>query len=152
GEGDMATAWSALGWVLVPALVLALVTRPAVQRRWPFVAFRDTYLLVACGPVAAYLLLWVWVSNTLPGDARPLPFVPLLNPLELGHGLVLLALLLWLRALRDEGQRQLPRPLLWGGLGATAFVLYTGALLRACHHLAGVPWEGHALFASTLAQ
>ncbi|HEV8688746.1 MAG TPA: DUF2339 domain-containing protein, partial [Ideonella sp.] len=152
GAAEPATAWSALGWVLVPAVVLAVVTRPGVLRRWPFAAFRDAYLLAACGPVAAYLLLWVWLSNALAGDAAPLPFVPLLNPLELGHALVLLSLLLWFRALPDSARRLLPQPLLLGGLGVTAFALYTGLLLRACHHLAGVPWEASALFASTLTQ
>ncbi|WP_374566774.1 DUF2339 domain-containing protein [Ideonella sp.] len=150
--GEPGSAWSALGWVLVPAAVLALVTRPALQQRWPLRSLRDVYLLFACAPVAAYLLLWVWLSNTLAGDAAPLPYVPLLNPLELGHGLVLLALLLWFRALPDTAQRWLPRPLLLASLGATAFVLYTGMLLRACHHLAGVPWDASELFASTLAQ
>lgn len=150
--GEPGSAWSALGWVVVPAAVLALVTRPAVQQRWPMHSFRDVYLLFACAPVAAYLLLWVWLSNGLAGEAAPLPYVPLLNPLELGHGLVLLSLLLWFRALPDSAQRWLPRPLLLAGLGATAFVLYTGMLLRACHHLAGVPWEASELFASTLTQ
>jgi uncharacterized membrane protein len=150
--GATDSAWAALAWVLMPAAVLALVTRPALQRRWPIDTFPVTYLLHACAPVAAYLMLWVWLSNTLPGDAAPLPFVPLLNPLELGHALVLLALLLWFRALPAETQATLPRPLLLGGLGATAFVLYTGLLLRACHHAAGVPWTASALFGSTLAQ
>ncbi|HEX5687968.1 MAG TPA: DUF2339 domain-containing protein [Ideonella sp.] len=150
--GAPGSAWSALGWVLAPASVLALITRPALQQRWPLHHFREVYLLFACAPVAGYLLLWVWLSNGLAGQAAPLPYVPLLNPLELGHGVVLLSLLLWFRALPDSAQRWLPRPLLLAGLGATAFVLYTGMLLRACHHLAGVPWDGSELFASTLTQ
>ncbi|MEO8155067.1 MAG: DUF2339 domain-containing protein [Rhizobacter sp.] len=148
--GDPASAWPVLGWVLVPAVVLALMTRPRVQQRWPVSEFRSAYVVVACAPVALYLLLWLWASNTQSGAATPLPYVPLLNPLEIGHGLVLLALFSWLADLPATAQA--PRPLLLGGLGATAFALYTGMVLRTCHHWAGVPWDGEALFASTLTQ
>ncbi len=136
----------------MPAAALALLTRPAIQRRWPVSGLREVYLLIAAAPVAAYLLLWVWFSNTLSGEAAPLPYVPLLNPLELGHGLVLLATLTWFRGLPDSAQRWLPRQLLLAGLGATAFVLYTGLLLRTCHHWAAVPWDSSAMFASRLTQ
>jgi uncharacterized membrane protein len=148
--GEAGTAWPVLGWVMVPALVLALVTRPRVLQRWPLSAFRTPYLLVACAPVALYLLLWLWASNTQSGEAAPLPYVPVLNPLEIGHGFVLLALFLWRGAL--PASAQVPRPLLLAGLGATAFALYTGMVLRTCHHWAGVPWEAGALMASTLTQ
>ncbi|HJW11835.1 MAG TPA: DUF2339 domain-containing protein [Albitalea sp.] len=148
--GEPGSAWPLLGWALVPALVLSLMTRPRMLQRWPLAAFRDAYLLVACAPLAVYLLAWLWASNTQSGAAAPLPYVPLLNPLELGHGLVLLSLFLWRGAL--PAQAIAPRPLLLAGLGATAFALYTGVVLRTCHHWAGVPWDSHALFASTLTQ
>lgn len=150
--GAPGSAWAALGWVVVPALALAALTRPAVQGRWPVAEFREAYLLWASAPVAAYLLLWVWLSNGLPGDAAPLPNLPLLNPLELGHVLVLLALLVWWRGLPPAGQRWAPAPFAVAALGLTGFALYTGAVLRACHHLAGVAWQGSALYASTLTQ
>jgi uncharacterized membrane protein len=152
GWGAPGSAWPALGWVAVPAAVLALLGRPFLQRRWPLSAFGRDYLLVGGAPVAAYLALWLWASNTLSGDAAPLPYLPLLNPLEIGHGLVLMALLLWQRALPGEAFARVPRPLLHGVLGATAFALYTGLVLRTCHHWAGVAWNEDALFDSTLTQ
>ena len=152
GWGEPGSAWPVLGWVLVPALVLAVMTRPRWLQRWPLNEFRSAYLLVACAPVALYLLLWLWVSNTQSGAAAPLPYVPLLNPLEIGHGFVLLALFLWRGALPASTSQQVPRPLLLAGLGATAFALYTGMVLRTCHHWAGVSWNEDALFASTLTQ
>ncbi|MBL0727103.1 DUF2339 domain-containing protein [Piscinibacter sp. HJYY11] len=150
GWGEAGSAWPVLGWVLVPALVLAAITRPAVLQRWPLTTFRMPYLVVACVPVALYLLLWLWVGNTQEGETAPLPYVPLLNPLEAGQGLVLLSLFLWHRAL--PAGTQLPRQALLAGLGATAFALYTGMVLRTCHHWAGVPWESGALMDSTLTQ
>jgi len=150
--GDPGSAWPALGWMLVPALVLTVITRPALLQRWPLRDFRMSYLGIACAPLLLYLLLWLWWGNSLSGAAAPLPYVPLLNPLEMAQALVLLALFLWLRALPDDLQQRLPRPLLLGGLGITAFALYTGMVLRICHHWAGVVWDGSALFESTLTQ
>ena len=150
--GETGSAWAMLGWALVPAVVLLAITRPRLAKRWPLNAYRDAYLLIACAPVALYLLLWLWASNTQAGAAAPLPYVPLLNPLEIGHGLVLLALFLWRAALPASVQNQLPRTPLLAGLGATALALYTGMVLRICHHGAGVAWNMEALAASTLTQ
>jgi uncharacterized membrane protein len=150
--GSPGSSWPALGWMLVPVAVLTLVTRPALLQRWPLAEFRRAYLVAACAPLALYLLLWLWVANALPGDAAPLPYVPLLNPLELAQGCIVLALVLWLRALPAADQQRLPRPTLLGGLGLTAFAVYTGLVLRTCHHWAGVAWDGQALFDSTLTQ
>ncbi len=150
GWGEAGTAWPVLGWVLVPALMLTALSRPRLLQRWPLSEFRHAYVVVAGVPVALYLLLWLWVSNTQAGAAAPLPYVPLLNPLEIGQGLVLWALFLWHRALPASAQP--PRPLLLAGWGGTAFALYTGMVLRTCHHGAGVPWDSEALFDSTLTQ
>ena len=152
GWGEAGSAWTDLGWVLVPALALGLLTRPRVLQRWPLSDFRDTYLAVACVPVALYLGLWLWVSNLGAGSAAPLPYVPLLNPLEIGHGLVLLALVLWQRTAPLSQQTLVPGRVLLGALGATLFVLYTGMVLRTCHHWIGVRWEAGALFASMQTQ
>jgi len=150
--GAPGSAWAILGGMIAPAAALLLFTRPALLRRWPLSAFRSTYLGTVCAPMALYLLLWLWVANTRSGDAAPLPYLPLLNPLEIGQGLALLSLALWGRALPDDMRARLPPSSLLAGLGLTAFALLTGLVLRACHHWAGVAWQGDALFASTLTQ
>jgi uncharacterized membrane protein len=145
-------AWGALAAMLVPALVLVAVSRPAVLRRWPFSERRDAYLVAGCAPVALSLLAWLWAGNATAGDAAPLPYLPLLNPLEIGQALALLALALWARALPAAWRARVPRPVLLAGAGATAFALVTGLVLRTCHHEAGIAWNEDALWGSTLAQ
>jgi uncharacterized membrane protein len=153
GLGDVSATWHLLGWVLVPALVLWLLCSSALARRWPLTEFRATYLHVACAPVALYLLAWVWVSNILsPGNAAPLPYVPLLNPLELAHWLVLAALVVWWRALPEGAIPALSANNVAAIAAVTALALVTGMILRACHHWAGVAWTPHALYASWLVQ
>lgn len=150
--GEPGSAWRVLGWVPPVALVLFAMTRPAVLRRWPLAAFHEAYLVVGAAPLAIGLLLWGWLANAHPGSAAPLPFVPLLNPLEVGLLLALLVLALWWRALPEPVRAQVPREAAWGVFGLSAFALYTGMVLRLVHHAAGVPWEEQALFDSTLAQ
>ncbi|WP_295548647.1 DUF2339 domain-containing protein [uncultured Pseudacidovorax sp.] len=153
GLPDGLDGWSLLGWVLVPAAVLWALCAPRLARVWPLNEQRRTYVEVTLPPVAAGLLAWVWITSVAsPGNATPLPFVPLLNPLELGQWFVLLALLRWWQALPDGSAVRVPRRTLQAGAALTGLALLTGMALRACHHYAGVEWRLDALYASWLAQ
>ena len=149
----VASGWVALAAMLVPALVLIASVQPALLRRLRVdgaasLAWRG----VGCGAVAAYLFLWLWAGNTTAGDAAPLPWAPLLNPLEIGQGIALLALLVWMRALPLAWRARVPAQALPAVAGVTAFALVTGLVLRSCHHFAGIEWSADALYDSTLAQ
>jgi len=147
------SSWQLLGWAIVPALALWMLRSRALLQRWPVAEYRTAYLEVAAMPVAAYLLAWVWVTNaTSPGNASPLPYVPLLNPLELAQWLVLFALVLWWRALPDASFARVQPMVAKGVLGLTGLALLTGMVLRSCHHYAGVEWRFDALYASWLTQ
>jgi len=123
-----------------------------VLRRWPVADFREAYLVVGAAPLALGLLLWVWGANAHDGTAAPLPYLPLLNPLEIGQCLALLVLALWLRALPQPVRERVPPAAVLGVLGLSAFAVYTGLVLRLAHHAADVPWDEASLFASTLTQ
>ena len=147
------SSWQLLGWAIVPALVLWAMRSRALLRRWPLAEYRPAYLELAATPVAAYLLAWVWVTNAFsPGDAAPLPYVPLLNPLELAQWLVLFALVLWWRALPPRSFARVQPMVAKGAAGLTGLALLTGMVLRTCHHYAGVEWRFDALYASWLTQ
>jgi uncharacterized membrane protein len=146
------SAWATLAGMAVPALVLAASVHPALLRRQADEARRTAWQVAGCGALALYLLGWLGSADTTAGDATPLPWVPLLNPLEIGFGLALLALAAWVRALPATWRRRVPDALPRAVLGATAFGLVTGMVLRTCHHWAGVAWTVDALFDSTLAQ
>ena len=150
---DSASSWALLGWMLVPALTLWALQTQALVLRWPVQEYRAAYVVRAALPIAAYLLLWVWVTNAMsPGYATPLPYLPLLNPLELAHWLVLVAVVLWWRSLAPDAPTAIPATVIKGALALTGLALLTGMVLRSCHHFAGVPWDSSALFASRLTQ
>jgi uncharacterized membrane protein len=152
--GDPWSSWPLLGWALAPALVLWALRSRLLLARWPIAAYRASYLEVAALPVAACLLAWAWVANLWSaGDAAPLPYVPLLNPMELMLWLSLFAVALWWRALPPSSWvRGLPPVAAQAVVGLTALAILTATVLRAIHHYAGVEWNFNALWDSRQAQ
>jgi uncharacterized membrane protein len=152
---DHYNAWRWLGWAAVPALYLLAMVPKRILAFWPLSAYAREYRAVAALPVAVLLLAWLWLSNIWSdGSAAPLPYVPLINPLELGQLLVLLALLFWLRACFPmlAWAAPLPAPLPFWLIGASALFLLTCAVLRTAHQWLGIPYAIDALMASMLVQ
>jgi uncharacterized membrane protein len=138
-----ATAWAACAHLLPLALFLAGVAR-AERGSWPLRTFRDAYAVVAGTVVAVVLGLgFVALAVLNPGNPRPLPYVPLANPLELTLGVALGALVFWAR----NDARITPQAL-YRGSGAAAFIVLNGVVVRTVHHWLGVPWQLQALLDS----
>ncbi|MFJ3052169.1 DUF2339 domain-containing protein [Pseudomonas nitroreducens] len=147
-------AWRWLGWALVPSLFLILMGGVA-RLPWPVAAFEREYRAIAAAPVALALLGWFWLVNLFSnGAADPLPYLPLLNPLELGMLIVLAAIFQWTRLGLPqlgvaESTLRLP---VQAVLGSSLFALLTMAVCRTAHHWGGVPFEFDALSQSMLVQ
>lgn len=142
-RADLADGWL-LPAVLAPlALLFALAWKKPALAGWPvaeqFPRWRKVWLAIAGASLG---LGWLF-GHFLPGDSAPLPWLPLLNPLELWLLLGLLAAALALRAHPDP--HRLGR-LAWAG--AALFMLSMG-VLRACHHLAHLPWSPRLLGETT---
>lgn len=148
--------WPLIAWALVPGALLALSTAPAARQRWPLVAWPNAYLGWGAMPLAASLVIW-FLSATLGSDANPapLPYVPLLNPLDLAQAGVLLVLVAWFADTRRLGlmpMAGMPLANAWAGLGIGGFVWANAVLLRTLHHYAAVPLRIDLLLASDLVQ
>jgi len=157
------TAWASV-ILLVSAIVvlLALSMRAwfdpasAPRLRWPLDRFAEAYLWRAALPVALLVALGcLAVAIHSDGNARPLPYVPLLNPTDLSVALGLAACALWLMRLR-QSTLAIPalarHPRLPLALVAIAFVAINTVWLRVAHQFAGVPWNAERLFESFLVQ
>ncbi len=156
-------SWPAIAWALLPASALVALVRVAKRiggradrRGWPLEVHCETYVAVAGAGFAAYLALWSLVSNlSLSGDPFPLPFVPLLNPLDLAQLFVLLVLLrFWwhLQAARYPVYQELQGAAVVASLAALAFIWLNAALLRTLHYWAGIPLQIEPMLRSTLVQ
>jgi uncharacterized membrane protein len=117
---------------------------------------RRAYLYAGAIPIAVFLLAWMFYVNFVSdGNPAPLPYVPLLNPLDLAQAGALLALAMWYLAVTklDIAGAALPaRANAWRLAGAAAFIWLNGMLLRSLHHYAGVPFRLDAMLRSDLVQ
>ncbi|WP_249384053.1 DUF2339 domain-containing protein [Chitinivorax sp. B] len=147
------TAWRWLGGVLVPAAYLVMATSQRLGRFWPISQYENTYRNTAALPVAAVMFGWFWLSNLASaGAAAPLPYLPLLNPLEIGQLLVLTSVVMWLQARNKEWSPSLPTSQWQWVVGFSLWLMLTCAVFRGAHHLAGVPFQFDELMASMLVQ
>ncbi|ALJ29160.1 transmembrane protein [Stenotrophomonas acidaminiphila] len=141
------------GWVgMLLALPWLLLAAISIHRwRWlaqPLGAAFDRYRPVLRAAIFAVLGLWWLVSLASAGAAAPLPWIALLNPLDLAQlaVLVLAAMVLWSA---DAGPRL--AGLRRGLLPLAALLLVSTITLRAVHHWGGIDWNGR-LIDTSLAQ
>jgi uncharacterized membrane protein len=150
-------AWPATAAVVMPLVMLWLLPRLVTRVAWPFGKNRDAYSFLVGIGLAIYLIGWSIVCNLgSTGDFAPLPYCPLLNPLDLGQALVLLVL--W-RYWRFLGRLQSPVGFIRidprmpaAVLAAVAFLWLNAIVLRTLHQWFDVPFGWAALLASTLVQ
>ncbi len=153
--GDPGSAWPILGWAIAPLVVLGTLTLLIARKVWPTARYGAAYWLAAL-PIGFGLWFWIFFANLKsPGDAAPLPYLPIANPLDLAVAASLLLLFAATRRTMSLAHRASDETLLNPGvlaLGATAFFWLNGVLLRTLHHWAGVPFDFEVMMASTLVQ
>lgn len=143
--GEPGSTWPWLGWIALPAALLWVLPLPAWRSRWPVSAEPSAYRTTAAAVLAAGMLLWSVIANIdSSGAAQPLPYLPLVNPLDLGIGLALAASWRWWRS---DGAAQAVCVAPAAGpsaLGAAAFVWVNAMLVRSFHHYGDVPYAFNA--------
>ena len=139
--------WFHAMWGAVPAIALWLVVAHPV--RWPLRAAPFAYASVGVPGLAIFLFMWaVLTSIFIAGDPSPVPYLPLLNPIDIALLLALAALLRWHLADRRVAWQRPVRVT----LGLVAFIALNAAALRAVHFLVGVAWTADALAGSLVVQ
>jgi uncharacterized membrane protein len=152
----LAGGWQAAALVVVPGTLLWLLCREDRRAHWPVKKSAPSYLGWGAYPVLAGLAFWSLLSSfTHNGDPAPLPYLPLLNPLDLANLFVGLLALRWAARVQqaplDTGVT--PDRRAWTiALGTLTFIWLNAVLLRSLHHWANIPYTPHALFASPLVQ
>ncbi len=143
---QLAAGWS---WLAGALPVLVLTSWLLRKRRPPLCADRLPGEAHAALAAAALVIVGLGLSASLfaPGGSAPLPWLPLINPLELTQ---LAALLLLIAASRLQAQSFLPLP---AAIPAAAgFVVLSIMVLRSVHHLVGLDWALASLLQSQYSQ
>ena len=148
--------WPLIAWALAPGVLLAALALGGERIAWPVMRRPRAYLWIGVAPLAAFLWAWTLYANfSNDGDPAPLPYLPLVNPLDIAQMLGFTVLVLWWRALRDHAfDAASPARAAWPAalLGAAGFVFLNGVLLRTLHHWAEIPYRLHAMLRSDLVQ
>lgn len=138
------TAWTPCAAALPAILFLGICVRCRESVRWPAEPYRRAYAVGAGTPIALLLAIWFFAVNVLsPGDATPLPYLPVASPLD-----ITLALALWALAAWAARFTAIPEHALFRWVGAGLFVALNGIVLRTAHHWADIPWRLSSLLAS----
>jgi uncharacterized membrane protein len=146
---DGKASWPLIAHLLVPATLLALLSAEGFYQRWPGVAWPRCYRELIAGVTAAGLWGWMFFGNAAhTGDPWPLPFVPLLNPLDLAQALALTLMFRWKRSLDAGRLREASEKL----INLAAFIWANAVLLRTMHFWGGVPYDFDAMMASMKVQ
>ncbi|MFG3448101.1 DUF2339 domain-containing protein [Stenotrophomonas sp. NPDC047960] len=143
----------AQGWSLAAALLPWLVVATVSLQRWRWLTLplgeRFNVARHALQTTLFAVLGLAWAGFLFAqGAADPLPWVPVLNPLELAQLAVMALLAAWLWRGQAPSALQARRVPL---LAVAGFVALTSITLHAVHHWGGVSWDGR-LWSSTLAQ
>jgi uncharacterized membrane protein len=137
------TVWVACLAALPSIAYLFASPRWREASRWPFDRYGETYGNATGTALAALVVVWFVIVNlTSPGDASPLPYVPVANPLDLVLVAALLALVRWSRTWGRVAEATRYR-----ALAAGAFLALNGTVVRAAHHWGDVRWRLDALVA-----
>jgi uncharacterized membrane protein len=143
-----ATSWAFATWGMVPAAILFAIARYG-RTIWPwsqdFAFFRNACLT----PIVLYCVAWSIAAMGNPGGAAPLPYLPLLNPVDLAQVMVLAGLVAWHASEAAENEHKTEFSALLGLLG---FAWLNSIVLRSVHHWAGIPYTVHDLFNSMTVQ
>jgi uncharacterized membrane protein len=162
GQQDMAltgswassAAWSNYlpSWAMM--LVLALLLRRSGTDRWPARPLSDWYraFVIPCGALLMLALAGVW-NISQDGTMTPLPYLPLLNPLDITTGF---ALMLWVSAMevfatRPGIQAKLHQRLRIASM-AMGYIWFNLILLRSAAHYLGIAYQLDELAASQFVQ
>ena len=147
--------WREIGWAIVPILLVIGV------HYWQFAKKRTldiaqlqsarTWAWIGGVPIMLFLAIWfMLMSLNSDGNAAPLPYVPLINPLDISLMGVLLLIIIWQRAIAQHlGKLQNIMPIAAGVMG---FTLLNGVLLRTLHYWLGTPFEWASIFSSPIVQ
>jgi uncharacterized membrane protein len=149
-------SWSIAAWAIVPALILAVLPHALIRIRWPLQMHREAYWVLASAGLALYLGLWSFETDlVVSSPSEPLPYLPLLNPLDIMQALVLFILARFCLRLRSEpvlGGSDLDMRPAGFALALLAFLWLNAVLLRTVHLWTGIPYELKAMLDSTLVE
>jgi len=149
------TAWTIAAYAVAPCIVLMALSSQRAEESWPVRDNLEAYRIGAGGAFAVLLILWTFAANvTHDGRSDPLPYMPIINALDLAHVLVILAIaklvLSWRRIDMAPAQEMAAPAVAF--VSIAVFFWLNAVLLRSIHHYAGIPYVLGPMMQSVIVQ
>jgi uncharacterized membrane protein len=140
------------GYTALFALLPLLIIRVAQLGEMPAIRRLGSRLQISIiATFSTLLLIWGLIVNlTNSGDPAPLPYIPFLNPVDLGQIAFVLLSLGSVRLVTDNAKVQRSHLLII--LAGFSFIWLTAVLTRSMHHYLDIPFDLSTLLADTRVQ
>jgi uncharacterized membrane protein len=163
------TSWASVTLLVAAILVIfgltALATKFSQRANrsgnapWPFNRYAKSYAWTAVVPMIPLLFVGTGLAAFVSrGSAKPLPYIPLLNPTELTIALALGTLLFWRQrilqsnfGISSASRTTIEKPM-FVAVAALAFVAINTVWFRIAHHYLGVAWHADSMLNSFIVQ
>jgi hypothetical protein len=150
-----AKVWYFAVWSIVPGLVILALIKQGERIRWPFHKYYEWY----AGSGAAILVLFIWIQSLIStfttGNPHPLPYLPVLNPLDMVQLFIFLVISVWIKHIQTKSPpliAKLPDRTLIYALVLIIFLWLNAVAARTVHFWGNTPFTWHYMHASVLFQ
>ncbi len=147
--------WPFVVWGVVPGLnALGLLIGGHILG-WPVRFNRDLYRHKAVAVILLFLLFWCLKGFFIKGDPDPLPYYPLLNPIDLTTIFFLLLVFHWNHRFHTQAlikKWMLPQGVKVALMGIFGCLWLSSLVIRSVHFWTEVPYDAPSLATSSLVQ
>ncbi|MFA5904410.1 MAG: DUF2339 domain-containing protein [Desulfobacula sp.] len=144
------TVWPDIAWGVVPGVFILLLSRTGRILPWPVRAFEKEYAGEGLIPVvisSGFFILFMCFS---PGNPAPLPYFPIIGPVDLAQIFCLLTVLEWSFYIRKKEIKTLLPGIrsIHYGIAALSFFWMNAVIARSVHHWAATRYTLDAMTGS----
>jgi len=144
------TVWPDIAWGLVPGFFILLLSRTGRVIPWPVRAFEKDYAWEGLLPVVVLSGLFTLFMCFNPGNPAPLPYFPIIGPVDLAQIFCLLTVLKWSFYMRREEMKSIlpvSRSIHYG-IAALSFLWMNAVIARSVHHWTATRYTLDAMIGS----
>jgi uncharacterized membrane protein len=142
-------AWRTAALALPSTIALIVILQPICKSNWPLELWWPLYRDILLSPIACAIGFWTIYANIKePGLMTPLPYLPLLNPLDLMIAAALFTFIRWRGTLNNRDATSV----LDNALATAGFIWLNAIALRSIHFWADVPYRLDRLLDDVLVQ
>jgi len=165
---NLQSAWLGI-WLAVPATIT--LWKIIKAKFWPYSRFQEGLTRYSGSVLALVLGYWSFIALIDKGTSDPLPWIPLLNPLDVMLMIVFITLFKWWQNFESfssvsedktdnslfggsllKNRKVFNKGLLVMGFVVLGFLWLNFTLFRIAHHWFDVPWNDNAMYNSNLVQ